>query len=72
MPPFLRARHIYYLMAKQGLAFSRYPALLELEGHHGIDLGVAYSTPDSAKTFTGYIAKSQRQSFINNSNITLF
>ena len=40
--------------------------MLELEAHHGIDLGLAYSTPDSAKTFIGYMAKSQRQSFINN------
>ena len=38
----------------------------ELEAHHGIDLGLAYRTPDSAKTFIGYMAKSQRQSFINN------
>ena len=55
---------ICYLMAKQGLSFSKYLSLLELEAHHGIDLGLAYSTPNSVKTFIGYITKSQRQCFI--------
>ena len=44
-----------YVMAKQGIAFSKYPALLELEARHDVDLRIAYSTPDSAKSFTGYI-----------------
>ena len=55
---------VCYLMAKQGIAFSKYPALLELEARHDVDLAIAYSTPDSAKSFTGYIAKSQRQAFL--------
>ena len=49
-------------MAKQGLAFSNYPALLELEAHHGTDLGLAYSTRDSAQIFTDWVG--QQQSFI--------
>ena len=58
--------HICYLMAKQGLSFSKYLSLLELEAHHGIDLGLAYSTPNLVKTIIGYTTKSQRQCFINN------
>ena len=53
-----------YVMAKESMPFAKYPALLELEARHGVDLGFAYQTPDSAKTFTGYIAKSQRHAFL--------
>lgn len=42
-------------LAKQSLPFSQYPAILELETHHQVDLGFAYSTPDSARIFTSYI-----------------
>jgi len=45
-------------MAKQNLQFVKYPPLLELEAHHGADLGFAYGTPESAKSFTNYIARS--------------
>ena len=37
---------ICYIMAKQGLSFSEYLSWLELEAHHGIDLSLAYSTPN--------------------------
>ena len=57
-------------MAKQNMPFSKYPALLELEAHHGADLGFAYGTPDSAKAFTTYIAKSQRQAFLNKLSVS--
>ena len=65
---------ICYTMAKENLAFAKYPALLELEAHHGADMGFAYGTPESAKTFTRYIARSQRQSFLNmlSSSHTIF
>ena len=56
---------ICYMMAKESLPFTKYPALLELESRHGVDLGPAYRTPDSAKSFTSYIAKSQCQTFLN-------
>ena len=55
---------VCYMMAKESLPFTKYPALLELESRHGVDLGPAYRTPDSAKSFTSYIAKSQRQTFL--------
>ena len=56
---------VCYMMAKESLPFTKYPALLELESRHGVDLGPAYRMPDSAKSFTSYIAKSQRQTFLN-------
>ena len=40
---------ICYAMGKECLAFVKYPALHELEVRHGVDLGQAYKTKDSAK-----------------------
>ena len=54
-----------YLMAKESMAFRKYTALHALEERHGVDLGFAYKTNESAKTFTHYIAESQRQSFFD-------
>ena len=54
-----------FMMAKESVAFAKYPSLLELEKRHGVDLGHAYTTADSAKLFTGFIAKSQWQSFFS-------
>ena len=54
-----------YVMAREGLPFTKYPPLLELENRHGIDIGPAYKTDVSAKSFTHYIAESQRQSFLS-------
>ena len=52
-------------MAKEGIPFAKYPALLHLEQHHAVDVGHAYHTTNSAKQFTTYIARSQRQEFLN-------
>ena len=52
-------------MAKEGIPFAKYPALLHLEQHHAVDVGNAYHTTNSAKQFTTYIARSQRQEFLN-------
>ena len=49
---------VCYLLAKENIAFLKYPAILELEEHHGVDVGFAYRTKDSAKIFTHYIAES--------------
>ena len=46
---------ICYVMAKEGIAFSKYPALYDLESQHNIDLGVAYKNDVSAKSFTHFI-----------------
>ena len=53
-----------YLLAKEGIAFEKFPALCELEARHKVDLGHAYRTAPSARSFTHYIAKAQRQQFI--------
>ena len=56
---------VCFMMAKESLPFIKHPALLVFESHHRVDLGPAYRTPDSAKAFTSYIAKSQCQTFLN-------
>ena len=57
---------ICYVMAKKSLVFRKYQALHQLEECHGVDLGCVYKTRESAKTFTHYIAESQRRNFVNN------
>ena len=52
-----------YVMAKEGMAFKKFPTLHALEERHDVDLGFSYKNAPSAKTFTHYIAESQRQSF---------
>ena len=49
---------------KEGIAFSKYPALYDLESRHEVDLGVAYKNDVSAKCFTHYLAQSQRDHFV--------
>ena len=44
-----------YIMAKQSLAFKKYPALHELELRHGVELGQAYRTKYSAQVFIHYV-----------------
>ena len=44
--------------------FAKYPAPHELEVRHGVDLGQAYKTKDSAKAFNHYIAEGQRQELL--------
>ena len=53
-----------YWMAKEGIAFEKYPSLCELETKHEVDVGHAYKTAPSAITFTHYIAEHQRQQFL--------
>ena len=55
---------ICYVMAMEGMAFSKYPALYDLESLHEVDLGVAYKNDISAKSFTHYIAQGQRDHFV--------
>lgn len=61
----LLARVCYmYVMAKEGIAFCKYPVLQELEARHGVDLGQSFKTKDSAENFMHYIVENQRQQFI--------
>ena len=46
-------------------------SVVQLEEHHGVDVGSAYRTPDSAKSFIGFIAVGQCQGF-HNYKITLY
>ena len=47
---------ICYVMAKEGIAFPKYPALYKfLESRHNVDLGVAYKNDVSAKSFAHFI-----------------
>ncbi|KAL5506170.1 hypothetical protein EMCRGX_G007757 [Ephydatia muelleri] len=52
-----------YLMAKEGIAFEKFPELCDLEERHDVDIGHAYRTAPSAQSFTYYIAEAQRQTF---------
>ena len=54
-----------YVIAKEGLGFTKYPAIYELEARHGVDLGHAYQNRDSVRLFIKYIAESQRQQFMS-------
>ncbi len=55
---------ICYMMAKESLAFEKYASICELEVSHGVDLGSAYKTAQSAKLFTHFIAQSCRNKFL--------
>ena len=54
------------------LGFYKYPALHELELRHGVDLGQAYKTKDSAKLFSHYIAEGQRQELFDSLSTSRF
>ena len=52
---------IDHFVATEKLAFSNYPALCELEAHHGANVGSEYNNEHAAKTFCHYIAESRRE-----------
>ena len=52
---------ISFVIAKECLPFTKYSVMHELEERHGVDLGQAYKTCESAHKFVHYIAESQRQ-----------
>ena len=54
-----------FVMVKQSISFAKYPALLELKQRHDVHISHGYNTADSARLFTSFIAKSQRQSYLN-------
>ena len=43
------------------MAFSKYPALCELETHHGVNVGSEYTNKNAAETFCHYIAQTRRE-----------
>ena len=63
-----RMRHkfdVCYVMAKHSIPFAQYPALLELEKQHGVDIGHAYNTPASAKSFSRFISMFHESRFFS-------
>jgi len=56
---------ICFALAKENLAFRKYPAIHELEIRHGVELGQSYVTKDSARSFTNFIAETQRKAFFS-------
>ena len=59
-----RKFEICYVMAKEHLAFTKFPSLCVLASHQGVQIGSSYKTADSAKSFTHFIAEAQRKRFV--------
>ena len=51
---------IAYFIAVEKILFKKYPKLCKLEARHGVAIGSAYTNEIAGKTFTHYIAESQR------------
>ena len=65
-----RKFEICYVLAREGLAFLKYPAFHVLAERQGVELGSSYKTADSAKLFIHLIAESQRQQFLQSLSIS--
>ena len=61
-----------YFVATEKLAFTKYPALCELEAHHGVIVGTEYTNEYAAKTFCHYIAETGREKLAENIATTKF
>ena len=55
-----------HFIATEKIAFSKYPALCELEAHHGVNVGSDYNNEHAAKTFCHYIAETRREDLAEN------
>ena len=60
-----RKFEICYVLAREGIAFLKYPPFHALAESQGVELGSSYKRADCAKTFTHFIAESQRQNFLH-------
>ena len=67
-----RKFEICYVLAREGIAFFKYPTFHALAESQGVDIGSSYKGADCAKTFTHFIAESQRQSFLHSLSTTKF
>jgi len=56
---------VCYLLAKEDMAFRKYPVICQLEAKHGIELSNSYLKKDSASIFRGYIAQHQWNTFLS-------
>ena len=59
-------------MAKKGLSFTKFPSLHELEIRHSVDLGPAYKTDVSARSFTHFESQHQQLFSRMSSDLHLF
>ena len=50
---------ISFVLAKEHIPFTKYPAIHEMEERHGVDLGSTYKNRDSARNFVHYIQRRQ-------------
>ena len=50
-----RKFELCFMMAKESIAFNKHPGLLQLQQRHSVDMGHAYSTVTSVKSFTGFM-----------------
>ena len=48
---------VSYFVAKEEMAFLKYPAILKLEEIHGVDVGMAYRTDKNCAEFIDYIGQ---------------
>lgn len=60
-----RKFEICYVLAREGLAFLKYPSFHALAVRQGVELGSAYKRSDCAKVFTHFIAEAQRKQFLD-------
>ena len=51
---------ISYMLAKEELPLSKYPALIEVEKRRGVDVGNTYNTEHKCKEFTSLIGETMR------------
>ena len=67
-----RTFDICYVLAREGLAFLKYPSFHALAVHQGVELGSAYKRSDCAKAFTHFIAEAQRKQFLDSLSVMRF
>ncbi|KAJ8895658.1 hypothetical protein PR048_000994 [Dryococelus australis] len=58
--------YIAYVLAQEEIAFNKFLKLVELEKHHGVDIGETYATVPKCEEFTSCIATTLKNELINN------
>ena len=56
---------ITYFVATQKLAYSKYPAICDVEKRHDVNIGSTYLNSNACKTFCKFIAESKRLNLHN-------
>ena len=56
---------VAYVVAKEELPFSKFPALVEVEKRHGVDLGNTYTTEHKCKEFVCLIGETMRNEVLD-------